>query len=276
MENTTKHALISGGTAGVGLSIVKALAAQNYKIIFIGQNLEKGNSIASELNANSNQTHTFVKLDLSDLKAVKAFTQSVLESHSSLDLLVNVAGIISPKQQLTSTGLDKTFAIGYLSTYILSTELIPLLKNGNQSRIVNVGGGLNIINTSKIDFENLNFTKNYSGLRTAFATIHAKTVLTQILAEKLINDNIDVNSFHPGSVKSDLTRNMPKILQFLAKIAAVVMAKESTNGIFVCSDESITGVSGKLFINKKPKNLKFDFNYREKLWKATEEIIDSI
>ena len=49
MENTTKHALITGGTSGVGLSIVKALVKHNYRVTFIGSNLTKGKAVETEL-----------------------------------------------------------------------------------------------------------------------------------------------------------------------------------------------------------------------------------
>ena len=277
MENT-KHALVTGGTSGVGLSIVNQLVKHNFKVTFIGSNSSKGKRVELEINNSSNSLtkglkHKFVQLDLSDLSLVKEFSNQFKQENKSLNLLVNVAGIMSPKQQLTASGLDKTFAIGYLSTFILSTELIPLLEKVENSRIVNVGGGFNIINKAKLEFDNLNFTNRYSGLKTAFATIHAKSVLTQILAEKLIPKNIDVNSFHPGTVKSNLTRNMSKVLQFLAKMASVFMAKESSNGIFVCLDKSITGQTGKLFVKQKPIDLKFGLEYSDELWKITKKIV---
>jgi NAD(P)-dependent dehydrogenase (short-subunit alcohol dehydrogenase family) len=276
MENITKHALITGGTSGVGLSIVKALVKHNYKVTFIGSNLAKGKAVESQLTTTSTLEHKFVQLDLGEPSAVKAFTVEFIKHNNTLDLLVNVAGIMSPKQQLTQAGQDKTFAIGYLSAFILSTALTPLLENGNQSRIVNVSGQPSHVLKPVLDFDNLDFKTNYGGFKTAIATVHAKTVLTQILAEKLISKNIDVNSFNPGFVQSDLSRNMPKLLQLLAKLASPFMAKTSKTGIFVCIDDSIKHVSGKLFVNEKPTTLCFDLEYREKLWNATEKIINSI
>jgi len=268
MKNN-KQAIVTGGTSGVGLSIVKALIKANYFVTFIGSNNIKGKTVETNL---GNLAH-FVQLDLSDITAIKQFIASYLKVNTKLDLLVNVAGIMSPKQQLTPGGLDKTFTIGYLSAFILSTELIPLLEKGNNPRIINVGGQASHVLKTNLDFENLNFTKKYSGFKTAIATVHAKTVLTQILAEKLNDKNIDVNSFHPGTVKSDLTRNMPLIIKFLAKLASPLMAKESTNGIFVCLDESINGVSGKLFVKQNPINLVFNLDYRIQLIKVTKMMI---
>jgi len=272
MENKIKRALVTGGTSGVGLSIVKALVAHKYEVSFIGSNTIKGKAVEALLKQNSPLNHEFIQLDLGEINDVKAFTTQFIKNNISIDLLVNVAGIMSPKQQFTTAGHDKTFAIGYLSAFLLSTELVPLLEKGYNARIVNVGGQASHVLKPILNFDNLDFKTNYSGFKTAITTVHAKTVLTQLLAEKLMDKNIDVNSFHPGIVKSDLSRNMPTIIKLLAKLASPFMAKTSKNGIFVCLDKSIIGVSGKLFINKKPTTIQFDFDYREQLWETSKTL----
>lgn len=276
MKNSIKHALISGGTSGVGLSIVKALVNHNYKVTFIGSSETKGKAVEALLASTSTLKHKFVKLDLGEQDNVKAFVTQFIADNDSLDLLVNVAGIMTLNQQLTEYGGDKTFAIGYLSAFILSTELTPLLEKGENARIVNVSGQASHVLKPILNFDNLDFKSNYNGIKTAITTVHAKTVLTQLLAEKLIDKNIDVNSFHPGTVKSDLSRNMPTVIKFLAKLVSPLMSKTSKNGIFVCLDDSINGVSGKLFVKKKPTTLKFDFDYRERLWEISKTLTNSI
>jgi len=186
---------------------------------------------------------------------------------------VNVAGIMSPKQQLTLNGLDKTFAIGYLSAFILSTELEVLLEKGYNASIINVGGQASHVLKPILNFDNLSFKEKYSGFKTAIATVHAKTVLTQILSEKYKAKNIMVNSFHPGTVKSDLSRSMPTIIKLIVRLVSPFLAKESTNGIFVCLDDSILNETGKLFVNQKPIDISFDEDYKNKLRIATKKII---
>ena len=82
-------------------------------------------------------------------------------------------------------------------------------------------------------------------------TVNTKTVLTEILAEKYKSKNITVNSFHPGIVKGNLSRNMPFLLQGLFKIAKPFMSAISKNGVYVCLSEKLENVSGKLIVNKK-------------------------
>ncbi len=273
---STKIALVTGGTSGVGLSIVKALVKNNYTVFFIGTNEQKGKEIESDLNKNSTTKNTFIKLNLGNLNEVHKFANKFKSEVSHLNLLANVAGVVLLKRQETEQKLEKTFAIGYLSAFMLSNALIPLLEKNKHSRIVNVSGIPKQVMNATLNFDDLYFKKKYSGFKTAVATIHAKTVLTEILSEKLKDKNIDVNSFHPGTVKSDLTRNMPMLLKILAKMVSPFMAKSSKNGIYTSTSQEITGITGQLFTNKKPISLHFKKEYKEKLWRETERMIEKV
>ena len=63
MENTTKHALITGGTSGVGLSIVKALVKHNFRVTFIGSNLGKGKAVEADLLTTSKLKQPKLKME---------------------------------------------------------------------------------------------------------------------------------------------------------------------------------------------------------------------
>lgn len=271
-----KVAIVSGGTSGVGLSIVKHLAANNYNVFFIGSNQVKGKKIEGDLRKISQQDIHFVCLDLSKIKEVNEFVNNFKAQHQQLDLLMNIAGMVNPNRIETPEGIEKTFATGYLSAFVLSTGLIPLLEKTKHSRILNVAGDPSLILKAKLNFDDLNFTKNYNGFKTAIATVHAKTVLTEILSEKLAGNNVDVNSFHPGIVKSDLTRNLPFFVRTLLKIASPFMSDVSKTGVYVSTSDAIQGLSGHLFVNKKTIPLHFDKPYKDKLWEETERMLSGL
>ena len=271
-----KNAIISGGTSGVGLSIAKNLIASNYKVVLIGSNGPKGKRIEASLNEQYPKQVEFVQLDLSNLRDTKKFTTDFISKNAKLDLLVNTAGIFSPKRIVTNEGFEKTFAVGYLSAYLLSTKLACLLEKAAYGRIANVSGIKSMIVKKKLDFDDLSFSKNYSMINTAITTIHAKTVLTEILAEKYANQGIDVNSFHPGAVKSDLTKNLVWWQRMLFLIPELFFGKESTTGIFVSSSPTLNKVTGKYFIKKEPIKLNFEKGYKQKLQEQTEQLLAKI
>lgn len=218
----------------------------------------------------------FVQLDLSSLRDTKKFTTDFISKNAKLDLLVNTAGIFSPNRIVTSEGFEKTFAVGYLSAYLLSTQLAGILEKAEYGRIANVAGIKSMIMKRKLDFDDLSFSKNYSMINTAATTIHAKTVLTEILAEKYANQGIDVNSFHPGAVKSDLAKKLEGWKRMLFSIPLLFMGKESTNGIFVSSSPTLNKVTGKYFIKKEPIELNFGKEYKQKLQEQTEQLLAKI
>ncbi len=253
-----KIALVTGGTSGIGLSMVKDLVENNFYVHFIGTNNEKGKAVEAELNNTNSEVSKFVKLDLSNLKDTLEFANKFKSEVPQLNILLNVAGVMLPDRQETSEGLEKTFAIDYLSAFILCRELEPLLEKEEHSRILNVSGVPSQVLKQGLNFVDLNFTKNYKGMGTAILAVHAKTVLTEILAEKLKHKKIDVNAFHPGSVKSDLGRNMKFPMSLLFKMIAPMMSSKSKTGIYASLSDTLNGVTGQLIVKKKAVPLNFD------------------
>lgn len=268
-----KTAIITGGTSGVGYSIARELTKRNYCVYVIGSNKDSGLIVEKQLKSFGNQDVFFVQLDLSDLQAVKNFADQFKQQHNTLDILLNVAGVVLPSKQITKQGFEKTFTIGYLSAFILSTELAPLLENGNNPRILNVSGDVGFALKSRINFDNLNWEKNYNGFKAAITAIHAKTVLTSVLSEKFAGKNISVVSFHPGIVKSRLTHNLPTILNFFVGLVQPFMANESKTGILLSTMDDVKPYNGKLLVKKKVLDLHFDKTYKMRLVEESEKMI---
>ncbi len=268
-----KYALVTGGTAGVGRSLLPELVKNGYFVHFVGRNSEVGKAIEVELNG-AERVSKFVQLDLSDLPRVLAFDRQYREEVPSLDLLFNVAGVILPERQLTAEGFEKTFAIGYLSAFLLCRELTPCLSKAENPRIANVAGGPRFVLKTRLDLNDLSFKEAYRGMRVAIGTVHAKTVLSAMLAEKLATQGIDVNSFHPGAVKGDLGRNLPLPFRVLFRFANFFMASTSKSGIYLATSEEVRGQTGQLFVGKKATPLSFEPAYKDELWERTERMLD--
>lgn len=270
-----KIALVTGATSGVGLSIAKALVLQNYQVLIVGRNKEKGKEIELALNEHA-LCAKFVCLDLANPNEVVRFSEELIKNYEHLDLLVNTAGVVLPKRELTEEGLEKTFATGYISALILSVMLVKLLKRSESPRIVNVSASEKSVLSEKLDFDNLDFSKNYNGFKTSLMTVHAKTVLMELLAEKFAPFGIDVNCFHPGIVRSQLTRNLPVGMRLLTILFSPFMSKTSENGIFVSTATRLKGNTGQLYVNKKAIPLKFNNEYKEKLWTKSIELLKNL
>lgn len=271
-----KTALVSGGTSGVGLSIVKALVVANYTVFFIGSSKNKGLAVESELQNQTSNLVKFIELDLSNLNEVNNFTETFIQENDYLDLLVNVAGVLLPKRTLTNKGLEKTFAVGYLSSYLLIKNFTLLLAKSNAARIVNVSGNPIFVLKKWLNFKDFNLDKSYNQVLAAIKSVHAKTVLTSILAEELKVKNITINSFHPGLVKSSLTQNANVFIRIFHKLLNPFMKKDSKTGIYVCLSKELNNVTGKLFNNKTAIDLYFSKEYQQQLVQHTEQILAKV
>lgn len=151
----------------------------------------------------------------------------------------------------------------------------PAAGKAGHARIINVGGVPSFILKPRLEFEKkLDFTERYSGMHVAFDTVHAKTLLTEVFADRLASQGIDVNAFHPGTVKSDMGRNMSFPISVVFKVANVFMSNTSKTGIHLATSDDVTGMTGQIFVGKKPRPLNFDQGYKDRLWTVTEQMIE--
>lgn len=250
----------------MGFSVVRALATRGVSVHFIGTNRDKGRDVERRLGGLDVR---FVRLDLSDLGAVRSFAENFKTQQPRLDVLANIAGVMLPERVETADGIEKTFAIDHLAAFLLSRHLTPLLAAADNGRIVNVSGAPTQLLKPSLDFDDVQLRRNYSLMRAAINAVHAKTVMTELLSERLKSDGIDVNAFHPGAVKSELFRHMRFPMSALFRTARLFMSADSTAGIHVSTAESLNGVTGKFFVGRRPRPLAFERGYKERLWQAT-------
>lgn len=276
MDN--KIALVTGGTAGVGRSIVGGLVERGAFVHFIGTNEEKGRQVEAALNGSGEPRCRFIRLDLSRLGDVGEFARRFAEEVPTLDVLANVAGVVLPTHQVTDEGIEKTLAVDHLAAYVLSRDLAPALARARRGRIVNVSGTPGWLLDRRLDFDRLDAAglqspKGYNMFGAALDAVHAKTVMTEILADRLVSEGIDVNAFHPGAVRSDLTRELRFPLNLAVGVARRFMSPVSKTGVYVSTADELDGVTGQLFVNCKPRKLHFEPAYKDRLRTWTEDLL---
>ncbi len=132
-----KTILITGATDGIGLETAKLLVAQGHTVLLHGRNAAKLDTIQNQLAALSGAGHVeSYRADLSRLADVESLAQSVAANHTTLDVLINNAGVLKTADTVTADGLDVRFMVNAIAPYQLSQRLLPLLPTSG--RIVNV------------------------------------------------------------------------------------------------------------------------------------------
>lgn len=193
-----KAALVTGSTSGLGREVALRLGALGANVIVHGRDSERGAELVSQLNAAGPGRAVFYRADLAALGEVRTLARTVLENNERLDLLINNAGIGGGSQTTRSTSADGhelTFAINYLSHFLLTRMLLPLIERSAPARIVNVSSA----GQAAIDFDDVMLERSWSATRAYSQSKLAQIMFTMTLAEQLDAARVIVNSLHPAT-----------------------------------------------------------------------------
>lgn len=193
--------LITGATGGLGRELAQALAKQGATILLHGRDLERSRNTAREIKAaTGNQRIQFYPADLSSLAQVQELARQIISGVTRLDVLVNNAAVgfgkDASKREVSQDGHELRFAVNYLAPYLLTERLIPLLQAHRPARIVNVAS----VGQAPLDFDDIMFTRGYSGVNAYRQSKLAMIAWTFDLAERLVGTGVTVNALHPASL----------------------------------------------------------------------------
>jgi NAD(P)-dependent dehydrogenase (short-subunit alcohol dehydrogenase family) len=271
----SKTVLITGSTGTIGKATALDLARNKCNLILLGRNAEKLNSVKSEIsNATGNQDIQVIIADLSEPESIKHAVTEIRNKYSSLNALINVAGIFKSKRLENSRGIEYMFATNHLGPFILTNDLLDLLKAGKPARVVTVSAP----STTKISFDDISGIKKFSaGFMGAFGASKMMNIMfTYALSRRLDGTGVTTSVFHPGLVKSNLTNEMPAVLNFIFK---QISGKPDSAAKMLCSlaiDNKYNDSNGTFykFDGKKIKsnNYSYDKDLQEKLWTISEQL----
>jgi len=198
MSDTKQIALVTGANKGLGLEIVKQLAAKGFTCLLAARE-DKAKAPAQQL-ADQGLDVVPVRLDVTSLQDIANAAAMVRDKFGRLDVLVNNAGIMAEGKEGTATELRATFETNVIGAFELTRQLLPLLKAAPAGRIVNQSSILGSLETMASGAGGASgfLFAGYSSSKAAL------NMLTIILAEQLKGTSIKVNSAHPGWVKTDM------------------------------------------------------------------------
>jgi NAD(P)-dependent dehydrogenase (short-subunit alcohol dehydrogenase family) len=270
-----KTVLITGATGAIGKATAMELAKNNCTVILLGRNPGKLSKVKDDIIqvTNNNDIETVVA-DLSEPKSIKQAVAEIKTKHNTLSALVNVAAIFTKNRSENSQGLESTFATNHLGPFILTNELLDLLKAGNPARVITVSAP----STTKINFNDINGTSKFSaGFLGAFGASKMMNIMfTYALARRLEGSGVTTSVFHPGLVKSDLTKDMPKLLYYIFKTISSTPDKAAKMLCSLALDKKYENSNGTFFKfdGKEIKSNKYSYDkdLQEKLWTLSESL----
>lgn len=282
---TNKIVVITGATSGIGKETATSLAKMHATVILACRDDQKALLLANELRQNTkNPNVEAMHLDLANLRSIKNFSKQYNLKYKKLDILVNNAGVINFQTRLqTKDGFENQFGVNYLGHFYLTNLMLDALKTASSSRVINVT--CDAYTTAKINWDDLMSLKIYSPFKAYSQSKLALMLFTQALNKKLAGSNIKVLAVHPGTVKTNLLKDMPRAwyLQILQTIQApfwYYFTKDVFHGaqpsIYCCVEDYNKLEEGGYYVDLKKRNITLPTLNKqdaEKLWKKSQELL---
>lgn len=197
------------GTGGLGFEDAVALAQAGANVVIAGRNPNKGAEAVARIRQSVPKARVgFMALDLASLDSVAAFGESLRRSLDSVDVLINNAGVMTPPtRQVTADGFELQFGTNYLGHFALTAELLPLLRKGNQPRVISLSSVA--ARSGAIDFDDLQAEQSYKPM-----PVYSQSKLACLMFALELQRRSDAAGWgiqsiaaHPGISRTELLPN---------------------------------------------------------------------
>jgi NAD(P)-dependent dehydrogenase (short-subunit alcohol dehydrogenase family) len=277
-----KTCIVTGSNSGIGRATALALANMDAMVVMVARDRDRGEKArAGIIRETGNDAARLMICDISSMESIRQFAKEFKESYQKLDVLINNAGAFFSKRQTTVDGFERTLAVNYLGPFLLTHELLPLLKSSAPSRIINVGSWM--ARLGKIAFDDLQYEKNYSGMKAYANSKLILTMFTYELARLLEGSRVTVNVVEPGFVSTNLGRNSGSLLLSLGykmmRPIQISAKKGAENCVYLASTPEVEGVTGKCFYKlqeTETASISYDQQMQGRLRDATVELLGLI
>jgi retinol dehydrogenase 12 len=272
-----KIALVTGATSGIGRVTAVELAKKGARVIVVGRNPSRVEDVVETIqkDGGSNLADGLVA-DLSNMSQVRSLAAQVLQSYPRLDILVNNAGALFNSRQTSADGFEMTFALNYLSPFLLTHLLLEMIKASAPARIVNVSSMAHV--GARLNLQDLENTSRYFGWTAYGQSKLANLYFTYELARRLHDTHVTVNALHPGYVATNFGKGGHKIVNWavaMSQVFAISPEEGAATSIYLASSPQVEGISGKYFIKKKAvqsSQISYNREISQQLWEVSEQM----
>jgi len=281
-----KICLVTGSNSGIGKETAIDLAKMGATVVMVVRSKERGEKSQKEIVKQSgNSSVDLMICDLSSMESIRQFSEEFKKKYKRLDVLVNNAGAVFSRREVTPEGFERTFAVNYLGPFLLTHQLLNLLKSSAPSRIINVSSGLakdGKVNLDDLQGENITGKKSVSHARSPF---YANTKLMLILytyelARRLKGSGVTANVLLPGFTATNLGKNSGSLRSSIMFKMVRPMQQSAKKGaetsIYLASSDEVKGITGKCFAKKKETTTcpaSYDEDLQRRLWIKTESLL---
>jgi dehydrogenase/reductase SDR family protein 12 len=278
LDMTGATVVITGGNSGLGLVTAKALVRIGASVRIVARDAERGAAAVEELDGLGGAPAGLYVADLSSLDDVRRLALELRERESRLDVLVHIAGALLAERTESADGHEMTFATMVLGPFLLTRELLPLMRatpGGARVLWISSGG----MYTQSLDVDALEMGDDvYSGTTAYARAKRAQVVLAEEWGKRLREDRIAVHAMHPGWADTPgLETGLPGFRTLLGPILRSPEEGADTI-VWLAAAEEPGRLTGKFWLDRAPRSTTklvpsgATAEEREKLWELCERL----
>ena len=272
-----KVCMVTGANGGIGKATALGLANMGATVVMVCRSQERGKAALAEIRGQSSNEHiSLLVADLASQGEIRGLAEDFKGHHSALHVLINNAGIIPRKREVTVDGFETQFAVNHLAPFLLTNLLLDVLKASAPARIVTVASDMH--RGATINFDDLQSEGPYGPLRVYCRTKLANVLFTYELARRLEGTKVTANCLHPGVVATKLLADgmgMPRTLRSTTRLIGAKPEKGAKTSVYLAASPEVEGVSGKYFVRQRAVESSkgsYDEKLARRLWRASAEL----
>jgi NAD(P)-dependent dehydrogenase (short-subunit alcohol dehydrogenase family) len=276
---TGKTVLVTGASSGVGLAASLLLAELGARVIMICRDTVRGRFMRNEVAQYAADSPPVVfYADLSSQSQIRSLAAQIHDAFDRIDVLINNAGAMFARRELTEDGVERTLAVNHLAPFLLTRLLLDLLQAAPAGRVITVASEFH---RGKLDFENLQGERHYNFLDAYNRSKLCNILFTYELAGRLAGSCITANSVSPGFTATRLGDNMsgfPALVSRVMKnIRFVYPERGAKTTVYLASSPDLELVSGRFFLRGRDtptKPITYDTDVAKCLWAMSEALCE--
>ncbi len=270
-------ALVTGASAGIGFYTALGLAHIGFRVIMAGRDparVDRACRLVIERSGSS--IVETVLADFASLAEVRALAGTILSGHQRLDLLVNNAGLIAPRSQLSADGYEMTIAVNHLAPFLLTNLLLDRLRASAPARVVTVASEAH--RGARLDIGKLTAPGDWTPLKAYGRSKLCNILFTRALARRLPGSGIVACCLHPGVIATAIgdRAGLAGLGWRLVKPFLVGPEKGAETSLFLATTPEPAPFHGAYVINKRiaePDQMARDDELGERLWQESARLV---
>jgi NAD(P)-dependent dehydrogenase (short-subunit alcohol dehydrogenase family) len=262
--------VVTGATSGIGAAAALELSRRGARVVPVGRDRRRLERIAKRVGVAGHRA------DFASLAEVRRLADELLAAHERIDVLANNAALIAGRRRLTVDGHELTFAVNHLAPFLLTNLLLDRLRASAPARVVTTSSVAH--HSGVVDLDDLNIERRWSSMGAYYSSKLANVLFTRELARRLEGSGVVANCFHPGIIRTRLTRRARPALNVGARLAAPFLGSTKSGAetlVYLAASPDAAEASGGYFVDSRPARVSrkaLDDALATALWDRSEEL----